>query len=233
MNISHDARIRPGSSAFHKGVTCFHSSVFLHFVIQYRSQVPDTASTSLATHDPLQIRIGATVLALVQGDITQQDVDAIVNAANFSLLGGGGVDGAIHRAGGPQILEECRSIRSRQGGCPTGEAVLTSGGRLKAKHVIHAVGPVWQGGSADEERLLTSAYQNSLRLAAEQGCRTIAFPSISTGAYGFPIDRASHIAFDSVVRFVREHALLKEVRFVVFSPYDYDVYVRLFNTIPA
>jgi O-acetyl-ADP-ribose deacetylase len=187
----------------------------------------------LIAHESLQIHIGMTALTLVQGDITQQDTDAIVNAANSSLLGGGGVDGAIHRTGGPRILEECKAIRARQGGCATGESVITTAGRLRASKVIHTVGPVWQGGSADEDRLLENAYRNSLRLAVEYGLWTIAFPSISTGAYGFPIDRASQIAFDTVLRFVRTHTQLKEIRFVVYSVHDYGVYSRLFNAAPA
>jgi len=174
------------------------------------------------------VTIGPCRLLLVRGDITLQDADAIVNAANSSLLGGGGVDGAIHRAGGPAILEECRALRAQQGSCPTGGAVLTSGGRLKARHVIHAVGPVWHGGGGGEERLLADAYRNSLSLALEHDVRSIAFPSISTGAYGFPIERASRIAFSTVSEFVRDHGRPQEVRFVVFSNSDYDMYARLF-----
>lgn len=169
----------------------------------------------------MNLMIGTTRLSLVQGDITQQDTDAIVNAANSSLLGGGGVDGAIHRDGGPRILEECRAIRSRQGGCPPGEAVITSGGRLKARYVIHTVGPVWHGGSHGEEETLANAYKNSLALAVKYGIKTISFPSISTGAYGFPVDRASRIAIGTVSVWVREHpGVMEEVRFVVFSGGD-------------
>ena len=175
------------------------------------------------------ITINQTRLALVQGDITLQQVDTIVNAANSSLLGGGGVDGAIHRAGGPQILKECRAIRESEGECPPGQAVITTGGRLPARHVIHTVGPVWHGGTADEDRILADAYRNSLLLAIGHGLRTIAFPSISTGAYGFPIDRASCIAFSTVAEFVRTHQELAEVRFVVYSNNDADVYARLFR----
>ena len=173
----------------------------------------------------MNLTIGSTTLSLVQADITRQDVDAIVNAANSSLLGGGGVDGAIHRAGGPQILEECRAIRARQGECPPGEAVITSGGRLKARFVIHTVGPVWYGGSQDEFETLARAYESSLNLALENGIRTIAFPSISTGAYGFPIEQASRIALETVSGFVRNHpGAFEEVRFVVFSDPDREVY---------
>lgn len=171
----------------------------------------------------------AARLSLVRGDITAQDVDAVVNAANSGLLGGGGVDGAIHRKGGIRILEECRAIRARQGECPAGEAVITSGGRLKAKYVIHAVGPVWQGGGADEERLLAGVYGNSLRLALEHGIRTIAFPCISTGAYGFPAERAALIAVSTVREFVDSHGGIQEVRFVVFSEADREIYERLLS----
>ena len=162
-------------------------------------------------------RFGETAIILTQGDITRETVDAIVNAANSSLMGGGGVDGAIHRAGGPQILAECRQIVARQGGCPTGEAVITGAGRLAARHVVHAVGPVWQGGRAGEPELLASAYRNSLTLAAAQGARTIAFPAISAGIYGYPLDRAAAVALG----IARDYALARpdfaEIRFVLFS----------------
>lgn len=177
----------------------------------------------------IQTRIAGTTLVLLRGSITEQETDAVVNAANSSLLGGGGVDGAIHHAGGFQILEECKAIRARQGECPTGEAVITSGGRLKARHVIHAVGPVWRGGGHDEDRLLSNAYRNSLRLAVENNIRTIAFPSISTGIYGFPIERASRIAFTTVEEFVKGHSEIQEIRFVTFSQHDYDIYAPLFR----
>ena len=177
----------------------------------------------------LVITFESTTIRLRQGDITTEDVDCIVNAANSSLLGGGGVDGAIHRAGGPQILEECRAIRKKQGECPTGEAVLTTGGRLRARYVIHTVGPIWAGGSKNEEHLLQNAYKNSLRTAVEKRLSSIAFPSISTGVYGFPIERASRIAFDTVCQFVREHPEIHEVRFIVFSQHDFQVYRRLFQ----
>lgn len=177
---------------------------------------------------PLQITAGETSLKLLLADITQQDTDAIVNAANPSLLGGGGVDGAIHRAGGPQILEECKVIRAKQGLCPTGTAVITKGGRLKARYVIHTVGPVWYGGSHDEDSLLHNAYRASLLVAVQNRIRTIAFPSISTGAYGFPIERASRIAFETISSFVREHPGIAEVRFIVFSEGDLDAYAPFF-----
>ena len=169
-------------------------------------------------------------LILLQGDITDQEVDAIVNAANTTLLGGGGVDGAIHRRGGPAILAECRRIRDRDGGCPTGKAVITGAGKLPARHVIHTVGPVWSGGQRGEETLLRSAYRSSLERAREHRLATIAFPSISTGAYGYPIDEASRIALDEVATAISSHALhregLEEVRFVLFSSADRETYQR-------
>ncbi len=161
-----------------------------------------------------------TSITLVQGDITTQQVDAIVNAANKRLLGGGGVDGAIHRAAGPQLLEECRTI----GGCPTGEARITRGYRLPARFVIHTVGPIWRGGGKDEPELLASCYRSSLQLAVDNGAQTVAFPSISTGVYGFPLERAAPIAIDTVQDFLANEPLITEVRFVCFSGEDYAVY---------
>ncbi len=179
-----------------------------------------------------EITIGATVVRLVQGDITGQRVDAIVNAANSSLLGGGGVDGASHRAGGPEILAECRQIVARQGGCKTGHAVITTAGALAAQKVIHTVGPVWTGGTRGENVGLESAYERSLGLAREHGLRSVAFPSISTGAYRFPIDQAALIALNTVVRFVRQHAdALDEVRFVLFTEADLAVYARALDEV--
>ncbi|HJW10129.1 MAG TPA: O-acetyl-ADP-ribose deacetylase [Holophagaceae bacterium] len=151
------------------------------------------------------------------GDITRLTVDAIVNAANSSLLGGGGVDGAIHRAAGPELLEACRAIRARQGGCETGQAVLTPGYKLPARHVIHTVGPVWRGGAHGEEALLSSCYQESLKLAAEHDCRTIAFPAISTGIFGFPPDRAARIAVRECRAFQSEHGRPEEILLVAFD----------------
>ncbi|MCG0278977.1 MAG: O-acetyl-ADP-ribose deacetylase [Thermanaeromonas sp.] len=166
----------------------------------------------------MEITLGQTKLVLIQGDITVQDTEAIVNAANEGLRGGGGVDGAIHRAGGPTIAEECRRIREERGGCPTGQAVLTSGGQLKARYVIHAVGPVWSGGSRGEDELLASAYRSSLELAREHGIKSIAFPSLSTGAYRFPVDRAARIAMRTVVEYLESHPdTFTEIRFVLFS----------------
>lgn len=162
----------------------------------------------------------STKITLVQGDITQQQVDAIVNAANTTLLGGGGVDGAIHRAAGPQLLEECRTL----GGCPTGEARITKGYQLAAKYVIHTVGPVWRGGDRNEPELLGSCYRTSLQLAVQHGARKVAFPSISTGAYGFPISLAAPIAIETVQTFLDEGPPIDEVRFVCFADADYQVY---------
>jgi O-acetyl-ADP-ribose deacetylase len=161
--------------------------------------------------------IGKTLVKIIMGDITEQETEAIVNAANSGLLGGGGVDGAIHRAGGPQILAECKEIRARQGTLPTGRAVITSGGRLKARYVIHTVGPVWSGGNSNEDELLRSAYRSSLALASERGIRSISFPSISTGIYSFPVDRAARLALREVRDFVKIQPGFEEVRFVLFS----------------
>jgi O-acetyl-ADP-ribose deacetylase (regulator of RNase III) len=166
-------------------------------------------------------------IQLLRGDITRVNVNAIVNAANSSLLGGGGVDGAIHRAGGPAILEECRAIRARQGGCKTGEAVITTGGRLPARYVIHTVGPVWNGGSHGEGELLAAAYRNSLRLAVGHGLETLAFPNISTGIYGFPKDKAAEIAVATVSEFLAAHSELKQVLFVCFDQGNYELYAGL------
>ncbi|OHB99632.1 MAG: O-acetyl-ADP-ribose deacetylase [Planctomycetes bacterium RIFCSPLOWO2_12_FULL_39_13] len=164
----------------------------------------------------METKVGNTIVNLIQGDITLQDTEAIVNAANTSLLGGGGVDGAIHRAGGPKILEECKEIRAKQGGCPIGEAVITTGGNMKTRYVIHTVGPVWSGGKRNEDQLLRNAYYNSLNLAKEKGIKSVSFPSISTGVYRFPIERAAQIALNTVKDFVQEHGF-EEIRFVLFS----------------
>ena len=167
----------------------------------------------------------ACPIVRLKGDITKQDVDAIVNAANQGLVGGGGVDGAIHRAGGPDIMAECDVIRARRGGCPTGTAVLTTAGRLPAKAVIHTAGPRWRGGDAGEPELLASCYASCLTLAAEHGLRTVAFPSISTGVYGFPIARAVVIAFRSVLDSLYERpGAFDEIRFVLFSGEDLALY---------
>lgn len=160
-----------------------------------------------------RVTVGASALELVEGDITKQETEAIVNAANSSLLGGGGVDGAIHRAGGPQILEECRRI----GGCPTGEARITTGGRLPAKWVIHTVGPIYRDGKHGEADLLASTYRNSLRLAGERAIKTVAFPSISTGAYGYPVADAARVALTTVRDHLASHPEIVLVRFVLFG----------------
>jgi O-acetyl-ADP-ribose deacetylase (regulator of RNase III) len=152
-------------------------------------------------------------VSIVREDITTLAVDAIVNAANSSLLGGGGVDGAIHRAAGPELVEECRTL----GGCPPGQAKITNGYQLKAKHVIHTVGPVWRGGNYDEDAVLASCYRNSLSLALENSLRSVAFPAISTGIYGFPVDRAARLAANEVRRFLEEHDLPEQIILVCFG----------------
>ena len=168
----------------------------------------------------VEVQINQTLLTTRQDDITRVEAEAIVNAANSSLLGGGGVDGAIHRVGGPAILEECRAL----GGCPPGQARITTAGRLPAAHVIHAVGPVWHGGSGGEATLLHSAYTASLRLADEHALTTIALPSISTGAYGYPLDQAARIAVTAVHDHVQGPTSLRRVTFVLFSSHDLQVY---------
>lgn len=173
---------------------------------------------------------GGTELTLLQGDITKLQSEAIVNAANSSLLGGGGVDGAIHRAGGPAILEDCRKIRNARGSLDTGKAVITTGGNLPARYVIHTVGPVYRGGTHGEPELLKNCYHNSLQLGAENNIRTIAFPSISTGIFGYPITEASKIAFTTCLNFVKKGEYVYEkIYFVVFSAPDYQTYAALFQ----
>jgi O-acetyl-ADP-ribose deacetylase (regulator of RNase III) len=176
--------------------------------------------------DNAEFIVGNSKILLVQGDITDLDVEAIVNAANSSLMGGGGVDGAIHLKGGPKILEECNRIRVNEcpKGLPTGKAVMTSGGSLKAKHVIHTVGPVWRDGVHGEPELLADAYRNSLRLAVSKGLKTIAFPSISTGAYGYPIASASRISLATVTKFLSREDKLDKVVFVLFTKHDLEIY---------
>jgi len=173
----------------------------------------------------MEVTVNKTKVSIAQGDITEQATDAIVNAANSSLMGGGGVDGAIHRAGGPAILEECKKIVARQGRLPTGKAVITTGGNLKARYVIHTVGPVWHGGSRNEAELLESAYSECLTLATENKLTSISFPSISTGAYGYPVDEAAKIAVSTVVSFLKEQGTsLKDVVFVLFDSRTYQSY---------
>ncbi len=174
--------------------------------------------------------IGKAKLGLIQGDITRQATDAIVNAANSGLMGGGGVDGAIHRAGGPAILDECRQIVARIGRLPTGKAVITTGGNLKAKYVIHTVGPVWHGGNRGEAELLASAYSESLKLAAERKLRSVAFPSISTGVYSYPVAEAAKVALDTVIFFLRnESTSLQRVLFVLYDSNTYQTYAEQLN----
>ncbi|OJV14282.1 MAG: O-acetyl-ADP-ribose deacetylase [Dyadobacter sp. 50-39] len=164
------------------------------------------------------------MLEVIQGDITKIQVDAIVNAANTSLLGGGGVDGAIHRAGGSLILEECRKIRAKQGGCKVGEAVITTAGRLPAKFVIHTVGPVWNGGNGNEDALLAAAYRNSLKLAIANEIRTISFPNVSTGIYKFPKEAAAKIAIETVSEFLATCDTIEKIIFVCFDNENYEIY---------
>jgi O-acetyl-ADP-ribose deacetylase (regulator of RNase III) len=166
-------------------------------------------------------------IEILEGDITKLDVDAIVNAANTTLLGGGGVDGAIHRAAGPELLEETRKI----GGCPTGEARVSKGYRLPAKWVIHTVGPVWSGGQKGEEQLLASCYRNSLRAAQELGAVSVAFPSISTGAYRFPLERATEIALEETKRFLETDENLQRIVFVCFGKQVLDTYEKVYKRI--
>lgn len=171
----------------------------------------------------MNLRVGSTKILILKGDITEQDTEAVVNAANSGLMGGGGVDGAIHRAGGPQILEECRQIVARHGPCPTGQAVITGGGRLKARYVIHAVGPIWRGGDAGEDGLLRQTYLSCLDLATTYGITSLAFPAISTGAYRFPKCRAACIALHTVVTYVKKQPFA-EIRFVLFTDEDLETY---------
>lgn len=168
-------------------------------------------------------------ISLLKGDITKVQVDAIVNAANTSLLGGGGVDGAIHRAGGPAILDACIEIRNKQGGCDVGEAVITTGGHLPAKYVIHTVGPVWNGGRARERQLLANCYSNSLSLAVKSNINTIAFPNISTGVYHFPKQEAAEIAVSEVEKFIAVNEEIEAVFFVCFDEENYSIYEKLLS----
>lgn len=173
----------------------------------------------------MEVTVSTTTVSVLQGDITKQAADAIVNAANPSLMGGGGVDGAIHRAGGPEILKECKEIVARQGRLPIGQATITTGGNLKARHVIHTVGPVWHGGAGDEAELLRSAYYECLKLATESKLASISFPSISTGAYGYPVNEAAEVAVGTVVSFLEEQVTsLEKVVFVLFDSLTYQSY---------
>jgi O-acetyl-ADP-ribose deacetylase (regulator of RNase III) len=170
----------------------------------------------------MEVTINNSKLALTEGDITTESTDAIVNAANTRLAGGVGVDGAIHRAGGPSIMDDCRKI----GGCPTGQAVITTGGNLKAKYVIHTVGPVYQGGNKGEAALLRSAYSESLKLASARKLKSIAFPAISTGVYGYPVDEAAQIALKTAIDYLQEHSDIELVRFVLFGRKTYDLFAE-------
>lgn len=171
------------------------------------------------------VLINQTRLSVVQGNIIQQETEAIVNAANPSLMGGGGVDGAIHRAGGPRILEECKQIISQKGSLPVGEAVITTAGKLKAKYIIHTVGPVWYGGNKNERRLLHNAYSKSIEIAVKNNLRSISFPSISTGAYSYPVDKAAAIALVAIMEFLRRRSSsIEEVVFVLFDETTFAVY---------
>ena len=173
----------------------------------------------------MEIIINQTKLTLVQGDITKQTTDAIVNAANSSLMGGGGVDGAIHSAGGPTILEQCKQIVAKRGRLPHGKAVITTGGNLPAKYVIHTVGPIWNGGKSNEAQILASSYRESLKIAEAKKLTSISFPSISTGAYRYPLEQAAKVALETVISFLKEEAVsLKEVRFVLFDARTFDAY---------
>jgi O-acetyl-ADP-ribose deacetylase (regulator of RNase III) len=171
----------------------------------------------------MEIKVGQATLELVEGDITRQDTDAIVNAANAALRPGGGVDGAIHRAGGPAIEAECRQL----GGCPTGEARITTGGKLKARYVIHTVGPVYQDGLHGEPELLASCYRESLKLASAKGLKSLAFPSISTGVYGYPMAEAARVALATVKDYLTQHSEIERARFVLFGRSAYEVYEKV------
>ncbi len=172
----------------------------------------------------LTYTVNQATISVIQGDITHQTTDAIVNAANSSLMGGGGVDGAIHRAGGSGILEECIKIVAKQGHLPTGKAVITTAGKMKAKHVIHTVGPIWHGGHQDEATLLANAYRESLKLAAANKLGSVSFPSISTGAYGYPVKEAALIALKEAVAFLKQSTSIKEVVFVLFDERTFSAY---------
>ena len=186
-----------------------------------RARVPATTRT-----------FGQSRLELVQGDLTRELVDAIVNAANSGLMGGGGVDGAIHAAGGPAIDQECREILERQGPLPAGEVVLTSGGRLAARHVIHTVGPVWRGGKHGEAETLARCYRNSLELAAMRGLSSVAFPAISTGVYGYPVQEAAAVALRTLREALLAGSPVSLVRCVLFSEEDFETYRRALQALP-
>ncbi|TCM99439.1 O-acetyl-ADP-ribose deacetylase (regulator of RNase III) [Paenibacillus sp. BK033] len=179
----------------------------------------------------MEVQLKDVYIEVIKGDITQSSLDCIVNAANTSLLGGGGVDGAIHRAGGSAILEECNKIRAKQGGCQIGEAVITTAGKLKAKFVIHTVGPVWNEGKTNEEEKLKNCYIKSLTLAVQNQIESIAFPNISTGIYRFPKEMAADIAIHSVLEFVEKNQTIKRIQFICFDDDNYQIYQRILKGI--
>jgi O-acetyl-ADP-ribose deacetylase (regulator of RNase III) len=180
------------------------------------------------------VKVSQTTLSLIQGDITKQKTEAIVNAANSSLMGGGGVDGAIHRAGGPAILEDCKKIIAKIGRLPTGEAVITTGGQLPAKFVIHTVGPIWRGGTQNEPELLRNCYINSLRLAKERSIKSISFPSVSTGVYGYPVEKAAEVALKAVLDFLEQNPdTFEEVVFTLFDNRTYQAYAKALASLTA
>ncbi len=180
----------------------------------------------------VKAKVKETLLQAIQGDITREKADAIVNAANLSLMGGGGVDGAIHHAGGPAIVEECRTIVSEQGRLPAGQAVITTGGKLPAKHVIHTVGPVWRGGNGGEEVTLASCYTECLKLASANRIKSISFPAISTGVYGYPLEPAARIAIGSVIKYLNANSTsIEQVRFVLYDTNAYNIYAAEFAKI--
>lgn len=179
----------------------------------------------------MQKKINGTIIELLKGDITRLRVDAIVNAAKNSLMGGGGVDGAVHKAGGSEILRECEEIVKRQGGCPTGEAVITTAGNMPSKYVIHTVGPVWKGGYENEKQLLSNCYKNSLNIAVQNGIKSIAFPNISTGIYKFPKKEAGIIAVESVIEFLKNDSSIENVIFACFGDENYEIYKNLIEAL--
>ncbi|MBN2016683.1 MAG: O-acetyl-ADP-ribose deacetylase [Candidatus Cloacimonetes bacterium] len=181
----------------------------------------------------MQITINKTAVTILQGDITVQDTQAIVNAANSSLMGGGGVDGAIHRAGGYEILEHCKRIRKERGKLPPGNAVITTAGNLPAEFVIHTVGPIWRGGTNKESEVLRNCYRNVLSLAQKEYIKSISFSSISTGIYGYPIEKASKIALTTVIEYIEKHGYFKEIRFVLFSDNDLKIYQETINKLTS
>jgi O-acetyl-ADP-ribose deacetylase (regulator of RNase III) len=218
-----DERCSSGDNVFVRGGLCG----FWRLLFRFRPVASSNhANVELKKMSETELHVGKERVRLVQGDITSMETDAIVNAANSSLMGGGGVDGAIHRRGGPVILEECKRIRATDWtqGLPTGKAVITGGGNLKAKRVIHTVGPIWRGGNRGEPMLLADAYQNSLRLAVANGLKSVAFPSISTGAYGYPVEDAALVALKTVKEFLEKEDSLGEVVFVLFSERALEVY---------